>query len=200
MKLRTAAVTFCLMTFLSGCAAQSSEYSYRESSFGGLFGKAAHLSRRNWVVSEKASILVAPLPLSRLTSVERHRLQRTLVSELGRGFRQVDAVDTSATLANYLVAARQGGYHYLLVPFITGSIEGLTGLPELLDEPSPSRVNPDAVTVKLALYSAPTGGLLDVSLVEIQSARFTLENHHSLSLASSAFELYAKRLNAVPHP
>ncbi len=98
------------------------------------------------------------------------------------------------------MAARQGGYHYLLVPFITGSIEGLTGLPELLDEPSPSRVNPDAVTVKLALYSAPTGGLLDVSLVEIQSARFTLENHHSLSLASSAFELYAKRLNAVPHP
>lgn len=189
---------FCVL--LAGCANQSGEFSYQERSFGGLLGSTKHLSRRSWVLSGHASILVAPLPVSHLTETERQQLQKTLVSELERGFLKVDGIAQTSTLIESLFEAQQGRYHYLLMPSITGSVEGLTGLPELLDNPSVSSIKADVLSVKLALYNVPAAELIDVSLVEVRGARITLENQLSTSLAANAFEVYAKRLNAVPHP
>lgn len=195
MRAQSFSVVFLSCVFLLGCASQSGEFSYRESSLAGLLGSTKHQSRRSWVLSGHASILVAPFPVSHLTDRERKRLQDSLVGELGKGFLHVAGANKGS-----LQEAQQGQYHYLLVPTLTDAFEGLTGLPELLDNPEPALIGPDSLSVKLALYNVPMSTLIDVTLVDVQGALITLDDQSSMHLASNAFEMYARRLNAIPHP
>lgn len=195
MRAQSFTVVIFSVVFLFGCASQSGEFSYRESSFAGLLGSTKHQSRRSWVLSGHASILVAPFPASHLTDNQRKRLQDSLVNELGKGFYHVAGASKGS-----LLEAQQGQYHYLLVPTLTDSFDGLTGLPELLDNPEPALIGPDSLSLKLALYNVPVSALIDVTLVDVQSALITLDDQSPTSLASGAFEMYARRLNAIPHP
>ncbi|MGH1371627.1 MAG: DUF4823 domain-containing protein [Cellvibrionaceae bacterium] len=200
MQVRSFMVALSLCVLLSACAGRSGEFAYQETSFAGLLGQAEHLSRRGWVLSGHASILVAPFPASDLTDRERQALQTALVAELDKGFLRVDSAENETSLTAALFTAQQGSHHYLMVPSITDSVDGLSGLQELLDNPYVPNIEPDRLTVKLALYNVPAAKLIDVSLVQVQGSRLTWDNQTPLALASDAFELYAKRLNAVPHP
>jgi len=184
---------------LTACISSEGAYAYRESLFGGLLGERAHHSRRGWVLSEQASIAVAPFQNAYLTDAQLLVLQAELARELDKSFAQVSMISERTSVHEWLAAAKGRQNHYLIAPALTEELDALNGLPELLDNPSYANIGPDSVSIKIALYNVPTATLIDLALVEVKGPWLGLENRRATDLSGSAFAVYVRRLNATPH-
>jgi len=188
-----------LMLGLAACAVPESSYLYRQQAGLGFLGEAEYQSRRSWVLSEKASIAVAPFQPTFLSRRQNQRLLMELVSKLSEDFVRVEVVAQRQSVYEQLAIARSSGAHYLVVPSVVALEQRLNAISELTDEPGIADIGRDAISFKMALYDVPNARLVDVSVVRASSAAITLEPTEPKQIAASAFDLYVGRLSAAPY-
>lgn len=191
------AVLFAISILLSGCS--STDFVHTESSLFGLLGKSSHHTRRDWVISEKAVIMVAPFPKSDAKETTRIQNQRWLIEELEKSFSQIIASSSAGSISHQLNLAGANHAHYLIVPSVTDQEDQLNGVPELLDNPKPEQIGADSIAVKILLYDVYARSLIDATLIEQRGPYIQLNNESPNPLIREAFQIYASRLNATPH-
>ena len=148
-------------------------------------------SRRSWVISEKASLLVRSPSSSWLSDSQSFHLQKHAQSALARYFTEVD-IDFSN---HYAATGRH--YHYDIQFEVLNEVERMAAPGSWLSSESDKQFGRDRVMVKVKLLDHQTQELLDVSWIALSSGWLQLRQSDTHQLLAKSFLRYAQNLSAV---
>ena len=179
-------VVCILLSLLSACELLTAEPDYH--------------SRRSWVISEMASILVLPPNQEQLQPRFAHRVQLTLAAALEPNFAQVKKsyYTQPVSVAQALRDARRSKHHYLVLPVVIDHKDRTNSMAEIIaGDRRDKAFGADRAALKFALYEVDRGELIDTSFIELSSSWSVFGGGDSETLFRPMMEAYANRLSAI---
>ena len=192
LRSRCLLLAVCLsLPFFSGCGQLGRTQSIEVGS-GLVKPGVKQNTRRIWVISENSSLIVFPVRSTLLNEQQRFRTQQQLQLALSYGFSKVDI-----TLKNESTNSIKNEYHFYVVPELLKAVDRVNSVAEAAQGDYSAGVGQDYVHLKLLLYDAPTGELMDTTVLSVYSSPLSFSSIEMSTLVDSAFHQYALGLSAM---
>ena len=168
-----------------------------------LINACAHTvvtQNRGWLVSEKASFLVARPVSPHLTERQAHHLQSALSTSLANYFRgsQRSYQFDRPSIEELISHALKEGHNYLLVPTVVSYKNGANSMQELLgssfDNPA---LGPDQFRLCLTLFEVASGEVVDVAFLRAKRNIVNLRAGGAEMLYDRLFDQYSNQLSSA---
>lgn len=185
-------LTVCLLlSLLSGCS-QNTRTLNAATGQGIVKPGVQQNTRRIWVISENSSLIVLPVRSTVLSEQQRLHTQQQLQQALSHGFSKVDI-----SLKDTPTSAIKNDYHFYVLPELLKAVNRINSVLEAVQGDYSLGVGQDYVHLKLLLYDAPTGELMDTTILTVYGSPLSFSAIELSRLIDTAFHQYAMGLSAM---